>query len=291
VCDGCNKSEGLAIKLHARKIIVTSLAKLLLTAVSLMMASSAYSWGSLGHQVVCDIAWRASSPSVQRELSAASKRMGYKTFADSCTWADKIKSQPRYDSLKSLHYMNLDHRDSDVRSATCVSRQPPECVLPAIQYYLGEVKNTALNQKERDKALLLLGHFVADIHQPLHVSYKDDRGGTRKMVIYQGKLMNLHRLWDTQLLYCQGINGKRLTWRRLGAELFNRPQFSLEKVQLPTIEWAQESFEITQAIYREVNSNKDSQSLASDYCERHHPIVLSRLQLAGSRLTALLADD
>ena len=289
--DGRNKREGLAINLQMRRVIAISLLKLLVIVGSLMMASSAYSWGSLGHQVVCDIAWRSSAPAVQRQLASAAKRMGYKTFAESCTWADKIKSQSRYDSLKPLHYMNIDRRDAHVRSAACVSRQPPQCVLPAIQYYLDEAKNTALSQKQRDKAVLLLGHFVADIHQPLHVSYKDDRGGTRKMVVYQGKLMNLHRLWDTQLLYCQGINGKRPTWRRLGAELFNRPQPSLEKIQLPLIEWAQESFEITKTIYKEINGSNKKTSLANDYCERHYPVVLSQLQLASGRLAALLAGD
>ena len=50
--DGRNKREGLAINLQMRRIIAISLVKLLVVVGSLMMASSAYSWGSLGHQVV-----------------------------------------------------------------------------------------------------------------------------------------------------------------------------------------------------------------------------------------------
>ena len=167
--DRRNKREGLAINLQMRRIIAISLLKLLVIVGSLIMASSAYSWGSLGHQVVCDIAWRSSAPAVQRQLASAAKRMGYKTFAESCTWADKIKSQSRYDYLKPLHYMNVERHDSHVRSAACINRQPPQCVISAIEYYFDEVNDTILSQKERDEALLLLSHFVADIHQPLHV--------------------------------------------------------------------------------------------------------------------------
>jgi hypothetical protein len=185
--------------------------------------------------------------------------------------------------------MNLERHDSHVSQAACIDNQPPQCVLPAIRHYVSAMKHTSLSHKERDKSLLLVGHFVADIHQPLHVSYKVDRGGTRQKVVFQGKPTNLHRLWDSQLLYCQSINGKRPTWRRLGVELFHRPTPALAKIASSTITWAQESFEITQHIYHEIKSTKGSRSLTGDYCERHYPTVLSRLQLAGSRLAFLLA--
>jgi hypothetical protein len=269
---------------------ITFITNIWLFIVTLLAANSAYSWGSLGHQVVCDLAWRASAPATQRQLAAAAKRMGYTTFAESCTWADKIKSQSRYDALKPLHYMNLDRHNSHVSSAACIETHPPQCVLPAIVYYARVMKNPSLGQKERDKALLLLGHFVADIHQPLHVSYKEDRGGTRQKVIFNGKPTNLHRLWDSQLLYCQPVEGKRPTWRRLGTVLFNRLVPSVDNVERPITAWAQESFDITKNIYQDIAENNNSRSLTDDYCERHYSVALSRLQLAGQRLATLLTD-
>ena len=48
-------------------------------------------------------------------------------------------------------------------------------------------------------ALKFLGHFVGDVHQPMHVSFQDDRGGNS--VDTTGVCgSNLHSAWDTCLL-------------------------------------------------------------------------------------------
>jgi S1/P1 Nuclease len=43
-----------------------------------------------------------------------------------------------------------------------------------------------------------LGHWVGDIHQPLHVSFKDDRGGND--IKTTGCSPKLHAVWDTCLV-------------------------------------------------------------------------------------------
>lgn len=49
------------------------------------------------------------------------------------------------------------------------------------------------------EALEFLGHWVGDIHPPLHVSFEDDRGGNR--VAAQGtSCENLHAVWDRCLV-------------------------------------------------------------------------------------------
>ena len=45
-------------------------------------------------------------------------------------------------------------------------------------------------------ALRLLAHFVGDVHQPLHVSHPDMRGGTTIDVCLRRRGTTLHRLWD-----------------------------------------------------------------------------------------------
>ena len=48
-------------------------------------------------------------------------------------------------------------------------------------------------------SLKFLGHWVGDIHQPLHVSFEDDRGGNSIQVTgVCGS--NLHSAWDTCLV-------------------------------------------------------------------------------------------
>jgi S1/P1 Nuclease len=41
---------------------------------------------------------------------------------------------------------------------------------------------------------------VGDLHQPLHVGFLDDIGGTKTKVTLKGKTQTLHELWDTGIL-------------------------------------------------------------------------------------------
>jgi len=41
---------------------------------------------------------------------------------------------------------------------------------------------------------------VGDLHQPLHVGFLDDVGGTKTKVTFQVKVQTLHELWDGGML-------------------------------------------------------------------------------------------
>ena len=48
-------------------------------------------------------------------------------------------------------------------------------------------------------SLKFLIHFIGDVHQPLHLTNRD-RGGNQFTVRFEGRTMNLHGLWDNQLI-------------------------------------------------------------------------------------------
>ena len=55
---------------------------------------------------------------------------------------------------------------------------------------------------QRLQALAFLVHFTGDMHQPLHIGDKADRGGNDVHAAYGYKatrFMNLHRVWDSDL--------------------------------------------------------------------------------------------
>jgi hypothetical protein len=69
-------------------------------------------------------------------------------------------------------------------------------------------------------SLKYLGHWIGDIHQPLHVSFADDRGGN--FIRESGPCVNiLHTVWEaamtprpeTNLLICHGVLAPRARWR------------------------------------------------------------------------------
>lgn len=276
------------------------LVKLFVSVVFLLISSQLMAWSSLGHQAVCDIAWRDSSPAIKKILSASAKRMGYHTFAESCVWADHIKSNERYDKLKPLHYVNVPRAATSVASSSCLSSsyssKQPQCILSGITYYFEQLTNTSNRQDDRDKDLLLLGHFVGDVHQPLHVSYQDDRGGTRKYVVFEGKPLSLHRLWDSEIVTCSLSSRKERSWRHLGRTLYAKrsaveenTELLVESASSPSIAstvqlWADESLDLTRNIY----SRNLSKRLSPNYCKQYSTVAQQRLLLAGLRLSTLL---
>ncbi|KAJ2924103.1 hypothetical protein H1R20_g12990, partial [Candolleomyces eurysporus] len=50
-----------------------------------------------------------------------------------------------------------------------------------------------------EEAFRFLVHFIGDLHQPLHLTGRQ-RGGNANLVYFEGRLSNLHRVWDTGLL-------------------------------------------------------------------------------------------
>jgi hypothetical protein len=73
------------------------------------------------------------------------------------------------------------------------------CIVAAIERQLKVLGGSGPNE-DRLKALRYVTHFIADLHQPLHAGYGDDRGGNLFQVQAYGRGTNLHAVWDTALV-------------------------------------------------------------------------------------------
>lgn len=112
-------------------------------------------------------------------------------FADSCTFPDHPRTRA------DEHVVNLPRDSHGLKSDPCPSAS--DCVVTAIQKDFAVLISKNATQKEKLLALKYLGHWVGDSHQPLHVSFKDDRGGNN--VDVDGECSpNLHSAWDTCLM-------------------------------------------------------------------------------------------
>ena len=73
------------------------------------------------------------------------------------------------------------------------------CILTAITNDLAVLSSATTPAVDRLAALKFLGHWVGDIHEPLHVSFVDDRGGND--IAVSGECQGvLHAAWDDCLL-------------------------------------------------------------------------------------------
>ena len=144
------------------------------------------------------------------------------------------------------------------------------------------------------EALKFLGHWVGDVHQPLHVSFEDDRGGNNITVTGECRA-NLHSAWDTCLvLKAVGEDVdqaatelmKTITPARIDSWTHSKP-----------MDWANESFAIaeqarTEYCIRQGASCAQPAGKVNDrllaYVAANTPIVREQLQKAGVRLAHML---
>src|SRR5262249_32700789 len=90
-----------------------------------------------------------------------------------------------------------------------------KCLFTAIDKEM-KVLSKSSNDKAKLAALKFLGHWIGDLHQPLHVSFEDDRGGGK--IRESGPCtVNLHSVWDGCIIehkLAPSTEPWRGTWRR-----------------------------------------------------------------------------
>jgi hypothetical protein len=254
----------------------------------LVVSSSSFAWGPDGHRVTAEIAWRSLSPKTKAALSELLPQGRYDTLAEAAAWADTYaRSHPReYRWLEPFHYVDADPRaDHVIVGPRC------ECVLAGIEIQTDRLRNRNAPLDAKIDALRLLAHFVGDVHQPLHVSHPDMRGGTTIDLRFDGESMTLHRLWDSELLdrkLRQRNRGRSPRWRGYAQSLVDT-QDSAESARwsasLDPHVWADESLALSK---QPLFAVQRGESLDDAYYEKALPVVEQRLEQSGIRLAALL---
>lgn len=230
-------------------------------------------WGREGHIIIGEVAWRMLPVDAQDRCRAL---LDGQSLAEVGPWADTVRDEPKYKWTAPLHYMNLP-RDADVvcPQRDCVGGR---CVLGAILRFGHELQDVSRPATERAEALRFLVHFVEDVHQPLHVSYAEDRGGNDVFVTFLGRRTNLHDVWDTRLIQQAGLSDEQYAdtlYREITPE-----QAKAWAAALPE-QWANESWSLARRCAYVI---PDDHVLGADYVKRCRPVVDQRLMMASVRL-------
>lgn len=250
----------------------------------LLLARTCFAWGGEGHRIVGSI---AAAQLDKQTAKAVAELLDDQTVADAACWADEVRSDRQYDWIKPLHYINVP------RGATSVDMQRDgakgEQVVSSIAKYRDILKDTSRPKAERAEALKLLLHFVGDVHQPMHVSFKEDLGGNKLTVTSFGKKSNMHKVWDTDLIQ-RRLRDTKGGWATMSADLrqaISDDQRKAWAASTNPLDWANESFAITVQLYAMAPGND---GVNDDYYKQWSPTLNARLQAAGVRLGALLND-
>ena len=184
--------------------------------VSFALPALAYAWGPEGHAIVGDIATQTLTPAAQRavaqllsdDLGVDGQASGRITLAQVSSWPDEIRALPAYRSAGVFHYDDIPICDTPDREKYCPSDQ---CASGQLKRQIALLKDRSAAPRERNEALKWIVHLIGDMHQPLHASNHDDKGGNDVKVRFFGTRMdeprdgraprplNLHAIWDTQI--------------------------------------------------------------------------------------------
>jgi hypothetical protein len=265
-----------------RTLLVLAIA--LAMSLFLFPARTALGWGRLAHRASAKLADSRLSPRARasiRDLLEPGE-----SLADASTWADEHSRE--IPGSTSWHYVNVpiwaEHYDArDCRRQGCVVSK------------IAEFRATLLDRKapvaRRRTALRFLVHLVQDVHQPMHVADRNDRGGNTLQLRY-GRYdnTNLHQVWDSGLLSRAFRNEDDLMHHL--DDLARRPE-SREWLNGRTEDWADESLLVGRSAYHVPGSAvtlRRGDSIGRDYERDNVPRAVDRLARAGVRLASLLDD-
>ena len=176
--------------------------------------------------------------------------------------------------------------------------------MTAIEDDFAVLASSDATDEEKLEALKFLGHWVGDIHQPLHVSFEDDRGGNS--VGTQGSSCdNLHAVWDRCIVEERvgmeplaivgpiraGItDAQRVEWLASDAAAWANKSFSIARD--PDVGYCVMVGDACQyeANNREFDEGEPEKVVQVNdaYLGMHAPVVRERIAMAGVRLAGLL---
>lgn len=192
------------------------------------------------------------------------------TLQSISTWPDEHRNQ----GTSAWHYVNFP-RDTCSYDA---ARDCPDgkCVVDAIEKQLAILASNA-SDETRLKALKYVVHFVADVHQPLHAGYADDKGGNTYQIQAFGKGSSLHGFWDSGLIGSLDEDTAVLTKRLLAK------RNASNAADLNVVHAAEESCKIvgTAGFY-------PPRKVGQEYAEQYTTVLEQRLIVAAARLAGLL---
>ena len=233
-------------------------------------------WGATGHRVVGEVAAQHIS---KKTAKAITQLLDGTSLAYVSNYADDIKSDDRYRTYGPWHYANLDLDETYSAS----EKNPEGDIVQAIEKCIAVLKNKKASKAERQFHLKLLVHFIGDLHQPMHLAKKEDRGGNEVSIKWFGKRSNLHRLWDSDM-----IDSSQLSYTELAQNLtVLSPAQKAQIVSGSLSVWVAEIHELTKKVYQELPENTN---LGYRYRYQNFDSVRLQLHKAGLRLAHLLDE-
>ena len=251
-------------------------------ALALSAPAPALAWGYEGHEVIADIARDLLTPAVRAKVDAL--------------LATDFRSAGHRETAQ-WHFVDVELAKPDL-TAACFGLPPAggaasagpaqDCVVDKVEEFERELADARTPAPERLLALKFLLHFVGDLHQPLHASDNQDRGGNCVRVALGGpRTTNLHSYWDTAVVQALGSDPQAVA-ASLEAQIIPADRKTWQAGDPRT--WAKEAFGVAQNVAYTIGSqpgcNPDAAliTLPNGYTQKAQAAAALQLKRAGVRL-------
>ncbi|MES2134203.1 MAG: S1/P1 nuclease [Bacteroidota bacterium] len=251
--------------------------KITLIIAAIFIAKTAFPYDRIGHRIVAQIAEDNLTAAAKKQLETIIGKNGLTAGAN---WADDIKSDHAYDHASKWHYYNIEGNYSPAKldSIFVAGTKTRNNVLFAIDSLI-----TVLKKNKNDVvALKFLIHFIGDMHQPLHLGQAKDLGGNLIKVKWFKDSVNIHSVWDSQL-----INMEQLSFTEYAQYLEDASQYSQMKLKSKDLLF---SFKQSYAICRKIYNYNYSSLNPYSYKYNFSNDLNGMLVLGGYQLSAILNE-
>jgi len=242
---------------------------LLLLSFVLLSTTNGFAWGHLGHSLVAEVAFNNLDAKTKQNVL---KYLDGMSIEETANWMDAMRSDKSYNYMKPYHYI-------DFERGAGVTELSGDNIINVLNKTLKDLDNIkGLSNDEVRTRLFYLFHLVGDLHMPLHVGYKDDKGGNSVQVSFFGRNTNLHAMWDSDI-----IEYKNLTLADLLKTNSYKPNELSAIKQIDITVWAKDSRKYLKNVYR-LNEAK----VNDIYVDSNYPIIEQQILKAGLRLASVL---
>jgi hypothetical protein len=276
--------EWLVVRRPAKKMRKKLQLILLTTALitALQASGQVWAWGRIGHRTAARMAESRLTPSA---LAAVHALLGPGvSIADASTWADEQQEIPE---AHRWHYVNIPIQEMQYSSRYC---QPGGCVVSKIEDFKRILQDPKTGRLQKQQALKFLIHFVADIHQPLHVGDHKDQGGNLLQVRFFGIGTNLHRVWDAEVIERHTKNERVWLW---DFDFIANPRMVVEWSKGTPEDWANETLKVAKEAYCLPGTRtliKPGSRLGNEYYSFALPVIQKQLAKSGIRIAFVLNE-
>lgn len=235
---------------------------------------SAFAWGPTGHRATGEVA----TQHLNKKARAAIERiLKGQSLAMASTWMDEVRSDSTFDYMTDWHWVTIPFGQTYEQS----EKNPKGDIIQTLERVIAELKSKKLSEEDQAQRIRILVHLIGDLHQPLHVGGKNDKGGNDVKVSWFRTDSNLHRVWDSDM-----IDDTKLSYTELAESLNKLTPNQIKELQKTSVrQWAMESQAYSPQVY-DIGNGK----LGYRYSYLYFHIVRERLLRAGIRLAGVLND-